>query len=326
VLLLIAASTVVVAWTGGTPNAFAHFYYLPILIAAYYFGTAGGALTGLASGLIVGPALSAYMTSSAPNIDIDWVTRLAFFVGIGVASGLLLRARARNRRRLADSLRELYQAYGRSLQTFASLVAVRDEQTSHHCERVAHNALEVGKELGLSDNELTELFWAGILHDLGKISVPARILLKTGMLTTTERAEMKKHAAVGADILIGISPRFKHISEGVRSHHEWWDGRGYPNGLKGTEIPLSGRILAIVDVFEAITSERPYRQPMTIEDALNEIRKARGSHFDPKITSTFLELYANGRIIVEGDPVPRNNFDELPLPGYATLAEDVDLG
>jgi hypothetical protein len=321
VLGLIGISGGIVYSTGGLPNAYAHLFYIPILLASYYFGVSGAIVSGILSGIVAGP-MSGLLEE--PQSTASWATRMAFFVGIGITANLMFASRNRNRSRLRHSIRELYQAYGKSLQTFASLVALRDEQTAYHCERVAHNARVLGEEVGMSEHDLTELHWSGILHDLGKISTPSRILLKPGSLTDSEYGEIRKHVEIGADILAGISPRFLNIAEGVRTHHEWWDGTGYPRRLRGEQIPLSGRILGIVDVFEAITSERPYREPMETEDALALIRAAAGSHFDPKLVKIFLDLHDRGLILTEGDPIPKSSLDEYPLPGYATLAEQAD--
>src|SRR5690606_13984378 len=128
-----------------------------------------------------------------------------------------------------------------------------------HCERVAQNAVSVGRVLGLPTNDLKALYWAGLLHDLGKIGVPEDILRKPGRLTGDEYTVMKRHARLGYEILMTVSSAFEELAEGVYTHHERFDGAGYPRGLKGEDIPIFGRILAVVDVFEAVTSERPYR-------------------------------------------------------------------
>lgn len=322
---LMVVSAVVVYSTGGLPSAYAHLFYLPILLASYYFGVFGAVLVGAGSALVVGPASALEFIPGDGEGFASWGTRTVFFVGVGVAANLMMAARNRSRSRLRQSIRQLYQAHGRSLQTFAALVALRDDQTSQHCERVAWNACVIGEDVGLDGHQLTELHWAGILHDVGKISTSAQILLKTGSLTDAEYEEIKKHASLGADILAGILPTFLSMAEGVRSHHERWDGAGYPHGLCATEIPLTGRILAVVDVFEAVTSQRPYRSPMHIEDALDVIRSGSGRHFDPAVVERFLDCHGRGRILVEGEPVPKSGLDAYPLPGFAMLVEEVQL-
>lgn len=322
VLVSGAIGVSVVYATGGLPSAFAHLLWIPILLAAYYFGLAGAIGVGVLAGFALGPLSGLDAFPGPGQTAASWLTRMTFFVGVGASAALLMSSLKRSRDQWRRSVRELHQAYGKSLQTFASLVELRDEQTSLHCERVSLNARALGKAISMNKRELTELLWSGILHDLGKISTPARILFKPGALTDREYVEIKKHAAVGADILMGISPRFFNISEGIRSHHEHWDGAGYPRGLAGKGIPIAGRILAIVDVFEAITSHRPYRDPMKIDTALEEIREGAGTQFDPELVECFMQLYEQGAILVEGDPIPENQLDEHPLPVYAALAEE----
>lgn len=316
ILTVSGAAGMLVYLTGGLPNAFAHFFYVPVLLAAYWFGASGAVATGVVCGLLAGPLMPPDALSATQQSTEAWLTRMAFLVSIGAIASLLMRQRDEQQDRSDAAHLELYEAYGSTLKMFASLVAQRDEQTAHHCERVAHNSVILGKAIGMSKRDLRELHWAGILHDLGKISTPAHILLKPGKLTEVEYAEIRKHAEVGAQLLCSISKRFEAIAEGVRSHHERWDGTGYPNCISGDDIPLSGRIIHIVDVFEAITSKRPYRDPMHAAEALEVVRRGAGTDFDPELATTFVELYSQGRIIIQGDPLAHVERD-YPLPGFA---------
>ena len=196
--------------------------------------------------------------------------------------------------------------------------------TAGHCERVAQNAVSVARELRLSEHDIKLLYWAGLLHDLGKIGVPESILRKPGRLTSEEFTEMKRHARLGRDVLLSVSDAFGPIAEGVYSHHERWDGAGYPRSLQGEEIPLFGRIICVADVFEAITSERPYRNPMPVEEALRLISAGSGSQFDPAVVRAFFAAYQGGRITRQENPVPlydslvvavaNQNIDAFDLP------------
>jgi HD-GYP domain-containing protein (c-di-GMP phosphodiesterase class II) len=156
----------------------------------------------------------------------------------------------------------------------------------------------MGRELGLAETQLETLHWGALLHDLGKISVPESILLKPGPLTEQEYAEIQRHPTYGADLLESVAPEFGDIARVVRYHHERWDGRGYPQALSGREIPLMSRIVAVVDVFEALTSRRPYRRPMPAPRALSYLQAESGSHFDPELVSLFEKLYDQGEIRV----------------------------
>lgn len=322
ILAFIALLAAFVYGAGGTRTVYPHLFYLPVILAAFYFGIPGALVAGILAGLATGPLMPLDRATGIDQQTLPWMYRLSLFTAVGVFTGALLESRSRLQAQVRGTAGELYVAYGKCLTTFASLVSLRDEPTAHHCERVAENAVTVGREIGLPEQQIKELYWEGILHDLGKVATPAHILLKPGSLTHAEYDEIKKHAKLGADILSSISPRFKNLADGVRSHHEHWDGSGYPDRLAGEEIPLNGRILAVVDVFEAMTSDRPYRKAMSVEDAIDIIREESGRQFDPAIASLFLDLCAQGRILVQGDPVPGVDQKEYPVPGYAVLQQD----
>jgi HD-GYP domain-containing protein (c-di-GMP phosphodiesterase class II) len=141
------------------------------------------------------------------------------------------------------------------------------------------------------------LSWAAWLHDLGKLGVSEALLSKTGPLTESEWVEMKRHPATGAEMLVSLSPYLEPIAAGIRSHHERWDGGGYPDGLAGVEIPIVGRIVAVADAFDAMTHRRPYRERVySPDDAVAEIAARAGSAFDPEVVTAFVHLYRRGRI------------------------------
>lgn len=304
ILAAILAGTSLVYLTGGTKHAYPHILYLALLLGAHYYGAPGGLVAGAIAGLWVGPWMPLDVARGLPQPAVGWVSRTAFFVLIGGAAGVLMDV---NKRRLARNrrlMREISEGYGRILRTFSRLVSMRDESTGGHCDRVALNAVTVGDALGLSADELHNLYWAGILHDLGKVVVPAPILLKPGRLTDEEYRRIKEHVTYGADLLVSASPNFERIAEAVRAHHERWNGSGYPDGLRSEEIPLAGRILAVVDVFEALTSERPYRGPRRPEDALAYLRRNAGVEFDPRVVEVFEDIFSAGKIQVVGLPEP----------------------
>ncbi len=178
----------------------------------------------------------------------------------------------------------------------AELAKKDDSDTHEHSRWVADAAVMLGRELGLSDSVLGNLYWAGILHDLGKLAVSKAILGKTGRLTEEELREIQRHPTVGADIVAAVLPHESDLIGAIRHHHERWDGCGYPAGLRGTEIPVSARILSIVDVFEALTSDRAYRAALSSDQAVVYIRGASGLHFDSDLVHSFERLYTTGRI------------------------------
>jgi HD-GYP domain-containing protein (c-di-GMP phosphodiesterase class II) len=298
---LLFAGTYIVHAAGGTRSAYPHVMYIPILVAAYVYQVPGGLLAAVAAGLALGPFMPIDVELDVAQPTAGWVTRLAFFTLIGLTAGVLIHNLRKRNDAIRSTSRELSRGWGKSLRTFAHVVALRDEQTAGHCERVASNAVCVGRELGLDNERLENLHWAGILHDLGKIATPTSILQKKGNLTPKEFAEIQKHPDVGADLLLQMTPRFHMIAVGVRAHHEKWDGTGYPNGLKGDGIPMFSRILSVVDVFEALTSDRPYRSALSPQEALAYLKENAGTHFDPDLITVFVKLYEDNQIGVAGD-------------------------
>lgn len=165
----------------------------------------------------------------------------------------------------------------------------KSDETEAHAERLAALSHRVGRVMNLPDEDMVALELLSTLHDIGKISVDKGILTKVGPLTDEEWLEIKKHPEVGFRIALA-SPELAHIAEYILSHHERWDGRGYPRGIAGAQIPLLSRILAVVDSFDAMTQDRSYRRAMPVEAALDEIRKNAGYQFDPDIAEAFLSL------------------------------------
>lgn len=177
------------------------------------------------------------------------------------------------------------------LRTLARLVEHRDFETEWHAERVGELSGRVAEKLGLTAHHADMIRNAAPLHDIGMVVVPDRVLLKEGPLTPEEHAIMATHAANGARIL-GDSdlPVLRLAGEIAHTHHERWDGDGYPRGLEGEEIPVSGRIVAVADAFEAMTHPRPHRSSASVEQALEEIRRVRGGHFDPRVVDALLDV------------------------------------
>ncbi len=175
------------------------------------------------------------------------------------------------------------------VKALANAMEFRDAQTSGHVQRVVELAAAVGKRLGLSPDALTELEQAAVLHDIGKIGVPDRVLLKPDRLDAEEWKTMKTHPEIGVQIVDPVElPR--PVRDGILSHQERWDGKGYPKGLKREDIPLFGRILAVVDSFDAMVSDRPYRKGMPREEAIAEIKKGAGTQYDPAVVAEFLAV------------------------------------
>jgi putative two-component system response regulator len=187
--------------------------------------------------------------------------------------------------------RALEDAYGDTLKRLALAAEYRDDVTFSHTARVAHLAVHVARKLGLGDEFVSVLREAAPLHDVGKLAVSDSILLKQEVLTSTEILEMRSHAVCGAELLAGSPSDVLQMAEEIAlTHHEWWDGSGYPKGLTGDEIPMSGRIVALADVFDALTHSRPYKRPWSLDEALHEINYLSGRQFDPMVVAAFFNL------------------------------------
>jgi len=192
-----------------------------------------------------------------------------------------------------------------SIRAFAAAVDAKDPYTRGHSERVAAYSRTIAKTLGQSE-EFQERIWiSGVLHDVGKIGIEDRILKKGGVLTADEYEQMKLHPAIGEEILRPLEP-LREMLPAIRWHHEAWNGRGYPDGLKGEQIPLIARIVAVADTFDAITTNRPYQKAYSPEYAVETITKLTGARFDAKVVTAFLRAFQQGGIRVE----PREESEE----------------
>jgi len=173
----------------------------------------------------------------------------------------------------------------------ASAAEYKDQDTRNHLERMSRYAVILAEEIGMTPHEVQNIALASPMHDIGKLGVPDAVLKKPGKLTDDEWVEMKKHPLYGAEILGNSDNELIRMSERVAlSHHEKWDGSGYPLGLKGDSIPLEGRIVALADVFDALTSRRVYKPAFSMEDTLKIIRDGAGKHFDPKLVEALLRV------------------------------------
>jgi PAS domain S-box-containing protein len=193
--------------------------------------------------------------------------------------------------KVAERTRELEDARAETLQRLAVAAEYHDDETFQHTKRVGVTAAEIGARLGLGEDQVGFLRLAAPLHDVGKLAIPDRILRKRGKLTAHEYEVMKTHAALGVRVLSGSgSPVLQMAAVIAATHHERWDGTGYPAGLAGEAIPLVGRVVAVADVFDALTHERPYKSAWPVEQAIAKIQRAAGSQFDPRVVAAFLTM------------------------------------
>ena len=222
----------------------------------------------------------------------DKFDQLLLLIESGIKSIKQMHEIKRINEELAESNEKLEQAYLDMIQTLRYTVEAKDSYTRGHSDRVSEYSVLIGKKLGLSEEELKTLRIGGLFHDIGKIGIPDRILLKTEKLTDDEYSEIKNHPSIGAHIL-GASSIFNNIIPIVKHHHERFDGRGYPSGLKGEDIPYMARIAALADTFDAMTSKRSYRNALELDAVLAEIERCKETQFDPKIADVFLDILKN---------------------------------
>jgi response regulator RpfG family c-di-GMP phosphodiesterase len=239
---------------------------------------------------------------------------LTMVVASHIGESAARRRVAGHNERLEHAVRErtadLRETQLEMVERLAQAAESRDGDTGRHIARIGHFCHELAVAAGMPAEEAELLRHASAMHDVGKIGVPDRVLLKPGRFSPEERAVMETHTRIGASILAGSSAPLLRLAESVAlTHHERWDGSGYPNGLAGEEIPVAGRICAICDVFDALLSSRPYKEPWPLKDALAEIREQRGRHFDPALVDTFLAM------------APRLHGELAPLRDDARLTD-----
>lgn len=302
---------------------------LDAIVPAYGMGQEPGEIGRTIAGLVV-MALVAFLAASALNAAVvalssgasfwaawnrmKWVA-LNYFAGASLASLLTQRAgelnavalgllapllvvfylifsnflaRTREAQHHLDRLNRLYLS---TIETLAMAIDAKDQVTHGHIRRVQMLAVGLAKRLGIKDpKQIQAIEAAALLHDMGKLAIPEHILNKPGKLSPAEFEQMKQHAAIGADILSRIEFPYPVVPI-VRHHHEWWNGGGYPDNLSGAAIPIGARILSVVDCYDALVSDRPYRRALTNAEALAILSERRGSMYDPLVVDTFANVY-----------------------------------
>ena len=251
--------------------------------------------------------LAATVSVMIDGISTYFVVSLSgIFVGIGMiilfslnvlrtAGNIHMMELRRQKKELAKRKRQLEKVSIQMIQTLSTTIEAKDEYARGHSHRVAEYAALIAGELGWSSEEIMNLKYAAHLHDIGKIGIPDMLLNKPARLTPEEYSVIKEHTVIGAEILKNIS-LIPHVAEVARSHHEHYDGTGYPDGLAGEDIPLSARIVAIADSYDAMNSRRIYRNALPPEKIFEEIENNRGIQFDPELADIFLKLLCDDRV------------------------------
>lgn len=203
-------------------------------------------------------------------------------------------------------LGRVYDAMTEAMSAFGTTLKVRDNETQHHCERVAGMAFALAQRCGLTEPACHEIYLAGLVHDIGKVGIPDSVLHKPGPLTDDEMERIKRHPEMGYQIVQQIQ-HLQFTLPGILYHHEQWNGLGYPHGLRGAQIPLMARVLAVADAFDAMTMERPYRPPMAVSEAAGRLANGRDIQWDTTIVDKFLGLLESG-------PTAAIEEQAMPIP------------
>jgi putative nucleotidyltransferase with HDIG domain len=317
-ILLVAISVVLYSlpersseWIGSR-EILRKFYLLPILLSAMWFG-GRGAISSTVVAMLVCGGLAGSDWPTEVSSQVARVGEVAVFWLVGGLSASFFEQQKR-------FVGKIEVANVNTLMALASALDVREHNTGVHSQRVADYMSRLAREAGIRDKDTLDVFWRGaLLHDVGKIGIPDKVLLKPGPLSREEWAVMRNHPEVGAGMLRKIE--FLRIpSEIVLSHHEWYDGGGYPRGLKDAQIPLGARLFAVIDVYDALTTDRAYHTARSHTDALTKIREKSGTHFDPAVVAAFSKIpFEELREIAKKNETPLL-FVSPPLPSSYQVA------
>ncbi len=272
-------------------------YVLPTLFSAYHYGKRHAVLSAFASLFIIG--LLAYLNphwlsdASAGGISPGRWYSLAAWGGILVLTGYSMGTLHDRHKARVEELRETYHGILLLLRQFVS----KDKYTENHCYRVSVYAATIGTYLGLSPERIDDVRAASMLHDIGKLELSRRLIYKAARLTEEEYQQVHSHVGRGADILGSASASLRRIIPIILAHHDRFDGSGY-RPTSGEEIPLEARIIAVADVYDAMTSDRPYRKAQSPFDARSVILKGSGTDFDPRVVGAFIRAFKNGEMEV----------------------------
>ena len=297
--LLALTTAIAVPLTGVAPEAavwLTLLYVLPVFWASLNYGLRGGVLASSGAGAMFLTGALALATDPTSGLPVTVLyANLLMLSLVGALLGAGQEREAVLRDRLAESNQLLRKDLLRVVQALTGAIEAKDGYTESHLRRVSRYAIDVGDRLGLPPTDLEKLRYASLLHDVGKIGVPDQLLGKPGPLSDDEAEVMRRHPEIGARILRNIDV-LRDVAPVILHHQERYDGAqegefpGYPAGLRGEEIPLGARIIAVVDAFDAMTTDRPYRQALLVQEAVGVLRAESGKQFDPLVVDTFLAV------------------------------------
>lgn len=261
---------------------------------------------------VIFEAISVYYKVSVSGVFVGIAILILLFINVIYTIHIIRDIIKRQQQEELDKRKKNIEEMSLQLmQMLSTTIEAKDEYTKGHSHRVAEYSVLIARELGWNEKELSNLKNAAHLHDIGKIAIPDTILNKPSKLSEEEFSIIKEHTIIGANILKNIS-LIDHVQEIVRNHHERYDGNGYPDGLKGKEIPLHARIVAVADSYDAMSSQRIYRNQLPPEKIIQELENNKGTQFDPEITDIFLKLLREDRIHVKEDHLSITENTQIP--------------
>jgi HD superfamily phosphodiesterase len=297
----------VVLFAGGAPSPYLQLPYIPIILAAYGGGTRVGLAYGFACAVLFDPVLTLVdLEHNGEPFGLAWVVRGTMFTTVGLMLGWLFSRSRSVTAAWRETALEVTASHQEGMLALARAAEAKDPTTGDHMFRCGDLAGALAREADLEEPVVTDVAWSAMLHDIGKLYVPEHVLAKPGELSAEEWALIRTHPVRGAELL-DHSRAFETARRIARWHHENLDGSGYPDGLRGDAIPLEARIVRVVDAWDAMTNDRPYRSALSVEQALEELRRWRGRAFDPELVELFARL-------VERDP-------SVALPRPATAGQ-----
>jgi hypothetical protein len=311
--LLVA--TMVTYLSGGYVSPLASTFFLVITVSALRFGVAVSLLCALIVGVLylvagaVAPLQEGSYFATVASERVVILQKLFLFVVVAVVGAVMARALGQHREVVVrrDLEAKLMTEVNMAL---ANAIEAKDSYTRGHSERLAKLAGACAARMGLTPDEVGAVKLGAILHDVGKIGIPDRILRQSMALTEDEMAWMRRHPQIGADIIAPVEG-LHHVAPLIRHHHEKWDGSGYPDGLKCEAIPLGSRIISVADAFEAMVADRIYRPSLGLAKAMEEIRVGSGTHFDPTVVEVFVDMIDHDTVHL---PLPTLEEGQKPIP------------
>ncbi len=315
--LVMVFSMVVIVWLihylGINQYALLSIFFLPVLFASYFFGKQHGTLSAILAVIMIF-VLARYVPETFVELGgdllLDKWSSLLLWGGVLVVTGFSMGSLYEKKEETIDELNTTYQG----IITMLSLVIDSvDRYTQSHSYRVSIYSEKIGQAMALPKGVIEELHIAALLHDLGKIGVSEQVLNKVGKLDNTELNEMSSHTTKGKEILEPLGPRVSRILPLVLSHHERHDGKGY-NGMIGRAVPVGARVIAVADVYDALTTDRPYRKALTPRDGLREIKSGSGTQFDPEVVEAFTMVFED---FIAAEPSIRNPMEGLEVDSPA---------